>query len=67
MLRARLPITSRLPHARRALPGSALRTWGAKDMTADPVTVPRFRKDVREIWFISSDNGFQIVRFSDEF
>lgn len=40
--------------------------WGSDDLTADPVIVPRFRKN-GEIWFLSSDNAFQVVQFSSEF
>jgi hypothetical protein len=39
----------------------------AKIHTTDPVILPRFRKNGEEIWFISSDNGFQVVHFTDRF
>jgi hypothetical protein len=59
------------PPARRkqARPGSVLRpaTGEPVDYTADQVTVPKFRKNGQEIAFVSLDNGFQIVRFSDRF
>lgn len=56
------------PPARRkdARPGSLVRLFGSDDLTADSVTVPRFRKN-RDIWFLSSDNGFQVVRFTSQF
>ena len=41
-------------------------TGPAKVHTADAVTIPYFAKGGREIWFSSFDNGFQVVRFSDE-
>jgi hypothetical protein len=41
-------------------------TGPGKVHTADGVTVPVFAKDRKEIWFTSLDNGFQVVRFSDE-
>jgi hypothetical protein len=40
--------------------------WGSTDLTADPVIVPRFRGN-GEIWFLSTDNAFQVVQFSDSF
>ena len=62
------------PPARRtqSRPGSVYfqptRAWSPKDHTADPVMIsPRFRKHGEEIWFISCDNGFQVVRFTDRF
>lgn len=43
-------------------------TETAPDHTADSVVVaPRFQENGREIWFVSVDNGFQVVRFSDRF
>jgi hypothetical protein len=49
-------------------PGSLLAMGPPSDHTTDPViTFPRFRANATEIWFASSDNGFQIVRFSDRF
>jgi hypothetical protein len=44
----------------RDIPGNT------KVHTADQVLYPRFAKGGKEIWFTSYDNGFQIVRFSDE-
>lgn len=65
------------PPARRTenRPGSIFRlasagpqTSPARNHTADSVVVaPRFQKNGQEIWFISVDNGFQVVRFSDRF
>lgn len=46
--------------------GSMPRLWGSDNLTADPVVVPRFRRN-HEIWFLSSDNAFQVVHFSDNF
>ena len=46
------------------LPGSGLGRANA-ERTADAVILPQFRPDRGEIWFISQDNGFQIVRFTD--
>ena len=37
-----------------------------KSHTADIVTFANFANNAREIWFTSSDNGFQVVKFSDE-
>jgi hypothetical protein len=39
-----------------------------QDHTADStISVPIFRKNSQEIWFASTDNGFQVVRFSARF
>jgi hypothetical protein len=60
------------PPARRTafLPGSAIwADYGGRDRTTDRVqTQIRFRKHEGElhIWFTSQDNGFQIVRFTNE-
>jgi hypothetical protein len=37
------------------------------DHTADDVMLPIFRKNGEEIWFMSTDNGFQVVRFTGRF
>ncbi|WP_129645733.1 LVIVD repeat-containing protein [Peristeroidobacter agariperforans] len=60
------------PPARRTQdrPGSLFRFSAepGQDYTADSVLVaPKFRENATEIWFTSADNGFQIVRFSDQF
>ena len=59
------------PPARRKeiRPGSFLfTTTGGGDRTADAASFPgAFRKDKGEIWFVSQDNGLQIVRFTDRF
>lgn len=58
------------PRARRTeeRSGSIWRTGAVNDLTADTVIiVPIFRNNSQEIWFTSSDNGFQIVRFTDSF
>lgn len=59
------------PPARRteARMGSLWRTaLGNKDYTADSiVVVPLFRNNAKEIWFTSTDNGFQAVRFTEQF
>lgn len=48
-------------------PGSLLRSWApVRDYTADQVLVPKFLPN-RDIAFVSSDNGLQIVRFSSQF
>ena len=36
-------------------------------LTADSVMVPAFRDNGKEIWFNSSLNGVQVVRFSERF
>ncbi len=42
-------------------------TWGeSKYHTADPPISAYFARGGKEIWFTSEDNGFQILRFSDE-
>jgi hypothetical protein len=46
--------------------GSMPRLWGSDNLTADPVVVPRFRNQ-KEIWFLSTDNAFQVVRFTEDF
>jgi hypothetical protein len=46
------------------LPGSGFGRINA-ERTADAVILPYFRPERHEIWFISHDNGFQIVRFTD--
>jgi hypothetical protein len=46
------------------LPGSGFGRINA-ERTADAVVLPYFRPERHEIWFISHDNGFQIVRFTD--
>jgi hypothetical protein len=59
------------PRARRtqSRPASAFhgRTSPTTDLTADQVVAPKFRKNGQEIEFISFDNGYQVVRFSDSF
>lgn len=58
------------PAARKARRAAAPRLDflpGASDHTADQVMVPKFNESSREIWFTSFDNGFQAVRFSDQF
>ncbi|WP_129782491.1 LVIVD repeat-containing protein [Peristeroidobacter soli] len=57
------------PPARRtqSRPGSLLRFKAGLDYTADQVVVPKFRSGTQEIWFLSFDNGFQVVRFTDAF
>lgn len=60
------------PPARRMehRPGSLFRpqTGAVQDNTADSVIVaPKFRMEGEEIWFTSVDNGFQVVRFTDNF
>ena len=47
-----------------SLPGSGFRDTSTM-RTADAVILPYFPPDRDEIWFISHDNGFQIVRFTD--
>jgi hypothetical protein len=57
-------------------PGSPYQTFlnvpgidslSSKYHTADAVDYARFVDDAREIWFTSYDNGFQVLKFSDEF
>lgn len=59
------------PPARRTeiRPGSRLfETFKGVDRTADLVSViRRFDRERGEIWFLSYDNAFQIVRFTDQF
>lgn len=59
------------PPARRteSRPGSRLfETFKGADRTADSVAVTRrFDRERGEIWFLSQDNAFQIVRFTDHF
>lgn len=38
----------------------------AKYHTADAIAYPRFARGAKEIWFSSFDNGFQVLRFSQE-
>lgn len=39
----------------------------SKYHTADAVDYARFMNGGREVWFTSYDNGFQVLKFSDEF
>lgn len=59
------------PPARRTdhRPASLIRSRASSvvNLTADQVVVPKFRNDKKEIAFISFDNGFQVVRFTDRF
>ena len=49
-------------------PGSGFTTAGGANRTADwVINVPRFDRERNEIWFMSQDNGLQIVRFTDRF
>jgi hypothetical protein len=59
------------PPGRRteARPGSGLSIrFSGADRTADwVIQVSRFDRERNEIWFMSQDNGLQIVRFTDRF
>lgn len=49
----------------RNVPG--ITSLSSKYHTASAVDYARFTHDAREIWFTSYDNGFQVLKFSDEF
>lgn len=57
------------PAARRTQrrPGSMFFGMPTKDHTADQVIIPKFLDHGQVIGFISFDNGFQVVRFTDRF
>ena len=44
---------------------TGISTGPSKYHTADSVTNVRFARNAKEIWFVSWDNGFQVVKFSD--
>jgi len=50
---------------KKLLPGSNLWSATADRMTDGTATQVRVRADRNQIWFVSQDNGFQIVRFTN--
>ena len=50
---------------KKLLPGSNLWSATADRTTDGTATQVRVRSDRNEIWFVSQDNGFQIVRFTN--